>query len=792
MAEEEAVAPAPSPVPSDLKRKLEDVEPHDPHADNMPRDSALDPDAQDNDAAPSDLSEAKRPRLDDDKTDGLASENGFEAEKLHEPDKEEEEGLQQNELNKQAEDGDSPAKEAEETVKPEQYEGTAEETDGQSADNPETADAELGKVESFEADNGQEPAKEDNKQPSDDLPQQEVDDGTTITRKMEVPNAKVGVLIGKAGDTIRYLQYNSGAKIQIMRDADADRDAPTRPVEIIGTLNSIIKAEKLINAVIAEADAGGSPSLVARGLATTQAAGAADQIEIQVPNEKVGLIIGRGGETIKGLQTRSGARIQLIPQHLPEGDGSKERTVRVTGDKKQIEIAREMIKDVMNQVCFFTLHHFLHKFSRHELVELLRLLSRGLVVLTVRPSPLSGGFNQQGYRPRGNSGPPQWGPRGHPPQTSYDYQQRGPYPSHNSHYQPPYGGYPSHQMAPRSNFGSSWEQRPHSMQGPPQSGGYDYYSRQGGVSNQHLTSIPGHGPGPSPAPAMGPPPSQSSYNYGQPRGPADYAHPPPYSQAAPQHGYGHGYEEKYENHTPVQHPYGGHGSAQPGYAQPGPQPGYAPQQQYGKPPSYGMQSQGPQTYGPPANQPGEVPYQGPTAQSYGSNVPPQQQYAYASSGPTQQSYPPYGSAPPSDGYSQPPAVGGQAYPQQGSQPVPGYSQPTAYAQASSAAGYGQYPPSQQGYSEQTQAPNNAGYGYQGAQDSGYGGAPAATYGAPPASGQATYAQTTAAQPTYDQSVPQSGSYAAAPGSAPAGYGKTVSPQPGYAQYDSAQMYAAPR
>lgn len=75
MAEEEAVAAAPSPVPSDLKRKLEDVEPHDPHADNMPRDSAVDPDARDNDAAASDSSEAKRPRLDDDKTDGLGNEH---------------------------------------------------------------------------------------------------------------------------------------------------------------------------------------------------------------------------------------------------------------------------------------------------------------------------------------------------------------------------------------------------------------------------------------------------------------------------------------------------------------------------------------------------------------------------------------------------------------------------------------------------------------------------------------------------------------------------------------------
>ncbi|KAJ6858954.1 hypothetical protein NC652_041299 [Populus alba x Populus x berolinensis] len=154
---------------------------------------------------------------------------------------------------------------------------------------------------------------------------------------MEVPNDKVGVLIGKGGDTIRYLQYNSGAKIQITRDSEANPQSTTRPVELIGTLSSIRNAEKLINAVIAEADAGGSPSLVAMGLASSaQTAGVGDQLEIPVPNEKVGLIIGRGGETIKGLQAKSGARIQLIPQHLPEGDGSKERTVRVTGDKRQV------------------------------------------------------------------------------------------------------------------------------------------------------------------------------------------------------------------------------------------------------------------------------------------------------------------------------------------------------------------------------------------------------------------------------------------------------------------------
>ncbi|KAG5066230.1 hypothetical protein JHK86_009961 [Glycine max] len=155
---------------------------------------------------------------------------------------------------------------------------------------------------------------------------------------------QVGVLIGKAGDTIRYLQYNSSAKIQITRDADADPLCATRSVELIGILESIDKAEKLMNA-----DVGDSPSLVARGLSPAQATVGSEQIQIQVPNEKVGLIIGRSGETIKSLQTKSGVRIQLIPQHLSEGDDSKERTVQVTGDKRQIQIAQELIKEVMNQ-----------------------------------------------------------------------------------------------------------------------------------------------------------------------------------------------------------------------------------------------------------------------------------------------------------------------------------------------------------------------------------------------------------------------------------------------------------
>lgn len=758
MAEEEVAAAEASPAPLDHKRKLEDLEPEAPHQADLTSDEPEKSNGE-HDATPAAADEAgaKRPRLDE-KPDGSASENGHQEEKVDEPVKD---------------NDDQPVLEStcSEEAQPQSDESAEKLTDERPP-----VDSQQQSVQ--ESDDAQEPSNVETQPHSSEGHQQEdvpsvhkdrpTSDNETITRIVEVPNNKVGVLIGKAGDTIRYLQYNSGAKIQITRDAEADPHAPTRPVEIIGTLDSINKAEKLINAVIAEADAGGSPSLVARGLATSQAAAATEQIEIQVPNEKVGLIIGRGGETIKGLQARSGARIQLIPQHLPEGDESKERTVRVTGDKRQIDIAREMIKEVMSQ--------------------------------TVRQSSFSGGYNQQGYRPRGHSGPPQWGPRGgHAAHSnSYGYHQRGPYPSHSPQY-PQYGGY-QQQMGPRSGFSSGWEQRPPpSMHGMPQhGGGYDYYGGQKGHysdtpgSAQHSGPVPSHAPGPNPNPTMGPPQSQANYNYGQHQGP-DYGHPAPYSQSAhPQQSYSHGYDD----HASTQHHYGSsqpypHSIAPTGYGQ-------QQQSQYGKP-SYGMPSQGPppQSYGPPrpSQQPGDVPYQGSApAQSYGQSVPSQQPYPYASSGPTQQAYPPYGSAPAAEGYNQPPPATGSGYPQQGGQPVASYGQSglqqaAGYQQVVPTAAYGQYPSSQQGYAEQS-APTTASYGYQAPQDPSYGAAPASAYGAPPTAQAGYAAQPTQAQQSYDQSAQQTGAYGVQPSTSVA-YGKTQSPQPGYAQYDSAQIYAAP-
>eukprot|EP00897_Mesotaenium_endlicherianum_P004129 jgi/Mesen1/3744/ME000204S03008 len=166
------------------------------------------------------------------------------------------------------------------------------------------------------------------------------------THRIEVPNSKVGLVIGKSGETIKYLQQQSGARIQVTRDADTDPHAPHRPIELMGTPDQISRAEQLIQEVIAEAQAGGSGALVARGFGGLGPPG--DQLQIRVPNNKVGLIIGRGGETIKNLQNRSGARIQVQSDKDTE-PGATERVVTLIGSKRQTEAAEQLIKEVTDE-----------------------------------------------------------------------------------------------------------------------------------------------------------------------------------------------------------------------------------------------------------------------------------------------------------------------------------------------------------------------------------------------------------------------------------------------------------
>ncbi|XP_062022574.1 uncharacterized protein LOC133738912 [Rosa rugosa] len=323
--------------------------------------------------------------------------------------------------------------------------------------------------------------------------------GSGTSKKIDIPNGKVGVIIGKQGETIRQLQLQSGAKIQITRDSEADLNSLTRDVELTGTSEQISRAEQLINDVIAEADAGGSAPSTNQGFNSMQPGGG-EQFVMKVPNNKVALIIGKGGETIRNMQTKSGARIQIVPLHLPPGDMSTERSVYINGGQEQIEAAKELVNEVISGK---------------------RLLNA---------SGANSYMQQPSYPPSGN-----WAPPGQPPiqqqQPHYGYTQPGGYGTPPA---PPsyYGNYPA-QVA-------GWDQSNQVPSQPPQdSSGYNYYGQQPPMGS--APPNPGYYNQTSQGYAQQPPNYDQGYAQQPPSYDQSYAQQPPsydqsYAQQPPNYG----------------------------------------------------------------------------------------------------------------------------------------------------------------------------------------------------------------------------------------------------------------
>jgi len=148
-----------------------------------------------------------------------------------------------------------------------------------------------------------------------------------VLETVHCPQALVGRLIGKGGETIKDLQRRSGARIQI--DQSFPDGAP-RVVTVEGARPCVVVGVELVRSLIGNAPAGGGG---APGRTLT----------FDCPRTLVGRVIGKGGETINELQRRSGARIQ-IEQRVPEGHPC---VVEVQGDDVAVEEARRLIHEVM-------------------------------------------------------------------------------------------------------------------------------------------------------------------------------------------------------------------------------------------------------------------------------------------------------------------------------------------------------------------------------------------------------------------------------------------------------------
>lgn len=186
--------------------------------------------------------------------------------------------------------------------------------------------------------------------------------GSTNYDEIMIPGSKVGLIIGKGGETIKQLQERTGAKMVVVQEGPGQE--MEKPLRISGDPQKVEHAKQLVYELIA--DKGDSQQSNNRGNYNNRerdggdrgshgggnggyGAGphGGDSMEIFVPKLAVGVVIGKGGDMIKKIQNETGCRLQFLQT---KNDGPGDRRCIIQGSKQQVDDGKRMIEDLIESV----------------------------------------------------------------------------------------------------------------------------------------------------------------------------------------------------------------------------------------------------------------------------------------------------------------------------------------------------------------------------------------------------------------------------------------------------------
>ena len=147
--------------------------------------------------------------------------------------------------------------------------------------------------------------------------------------EMLIPGHKVGLVIGKGGETIKQIQEQTGATLIIIQDSNQQTEQ--KPMRITGTPESVERAKAEVFKILNQ------------------------QVEyVMVASNKVGLVIGKGGETIKSIIQASGAHVEIDRIAPPE---AVEKNFIIRGSTEAVERAKKMVLEKIGafEVCVILL-----------------------------------------------------------------------------------------------------------------------------------------------------------------------------------------------------------------------------------------------------------------------------------------------------------------------------------------------------------------------------------------------------------------------------------------------------
>ena len=177
--------------------------------------------------------------------------------------------------------------------------------------------------------------------------------------EMLIPGRKVGLVIGKGGETIKQLQEQTGAKMIIIQDTN--QQAEQKPLRITGTPESVERAKAEVFKILNQQDnrngGGGRGGFSGGrgggrggggGAGWPSGGGGGDKMEyVMVASNKVGLVIGKGGETIKSINQASGAHVEIDRNAPPD---AVEKNFIIRGSAEAVERAKNMVLEKIGAI----------------------------------------------------------------------------------------------------------------------------------------------------------------------------------------------------------------------------------------------------------------------------------------------------------------------------------------------------------------------------------------------------------------------------------------------------------
>ncbi|XP_052654040.1 tudor and KH domain-containing protein isoform X2 [Harpia harpyja] len=134
---------------------------------------------------------------------------------------------------------------------------------------------------------------------------------------MQVPRAAMKSIIGRKGATIKKLSQETGARIEVEREDEGEETV----LLISGSPSQVCRAKATVHQIVMES------TLVSEQLC--------------VPQRAVGRIIGRGGETVRGICRSSGAKV--LCEHEADAGLAPVRVIQLSGTRKEVAAAKELI-----------------------------------------------------------------------------------------------------------------------------------------------------------------------------------------------------------------------------------------------------------------------------------------------------------------------------------------------------------------------------------------------------------------------------------------------------------------